>query len=129
MAELLEPKFKEIELNNETLLRIASEGKATSFNEVQKRTSDMTDKSGHIINKAGEIICRDGINLNPDLPTIWMVRRVVKSESVETTMITARPYVFAETSQNITRNKSGSILCQKLCLKTMVHPKNIKISL
>jgi glucan phosphorylase len=71
---LLDAKLKEIALNKETLLKIAAEGKAISFDEVKKRTTNMTDKNGHIINK-------DGVSLNPDLPTIWMVRRMVRYKS------------------------------------------------
>jgi glucan phosphorylase len=74
MDELLEAEFNGTALNKETLLRVAAEGKAMAFTEVKKRTADMTDKSGHIISK-------DGIALNPDLPTIWMVRRMVKYKS------------------------------------------------
>jgi glucan phosphorylase len=42
--------------------------------EVKKKTADMTNKSNQIISK-------DGITLNPKLPTIWMVRRMVEYKS------------------------------------------------
>ncbi len=74
MDHLLEHEFKEKVLSKETLLRAATEGKALSFAEIKKRTAGMTDKSGHIISK-------DGVELNPDLPTVWMVRRMVKYKS------------------------------------------------
>jgi glycogen phosphorylase len=72
--ELLEAKLKEIALNKETLLRIAADGKAQSFAEIKKRTAAMTDRNGNLINE-------DGVTLNPDLPTVWMVRRMVRYKS------------------------------------------------
>ncbi len=74
MDELLEAKLKGIEPSKETLCRIGAEGKALSLAEVKKRTVDMTDKSG-------QIISRDGVALDPGLPTIWMVRRMVEYKS------------------------------------------------
>ena len=74
MDELLEAKLKGIEPSKETLRRIAAEGKALSLAEVKKRTVGMTDKDGRIIS-------RDGMSLDPDLPTIWMVRRMVEYKS------------------------------------------------
>ncbi|MBN1973364.1 MAG: glycogen/starch synthase [Sedimentisphaerales bacterium] len=74
MDELLKPEFKGIALNKRSLFRISAEGKAKSFAEIKKRTANMTDASGNILTK-------DGVELNPDLPTIWMVRRMVRYKS------------------------------------------------
>jgi glycogen debranching enzyme/glycosidase len=74
MDELLEAKLKGIEPSKETLRRISTQGKALSLAEVKKRTVGMTDKGG-------QIISRDGMALDPDLPTIWMVRRMVEYKS------------------------------------------------
>jgi glycogen debranching enzyme len=74
MDELLETKLKGIEPSKETLRRIGAEGKALSLAEVKKRTIGMTDKSGQIISK-------DGVALDPNLPTIWMVRRMIEYKS------------------------------------------------
>jgi glucan phosphorylase len=74
MDELLEAKIKEVESSKETLRRTAKKGKALSLTEVKNRTVGMTDKSG-------QIISRDGVALDPELPTIWMVRRMVEYKS------------------------------------------------
>ena len=74
MDELLEMELKGIEPSKETFLRISTEGKALSLAEVKKRTAGMTDKSGQTISK-------EGITLNPDLLTVWMVRRMVEYKS------------------------------------------------
>jgi glycogen debranching enzyme/glycosidase len=74
MDELLEAKLKGIAPDKETLRRIAAQGKALSLAEIKKRTIGMTDKSG-------QIISRDGVTLDPDLPTVWMVRRMVQYKS------------------------------------------------
>jgi glycogen debranching enzyme len=71
MDELLEARLKGIEPSKETLGRVSAEGKALCLAEVRKRTIGMTDKSGQTISK-------DGVALDPDLPTVWMVRRMVK---------------------------------------------------
>ncbi|MEJ2649195.1 MAG: glycogen/starch synthase, partial [Sedimentisphaerales bacterium] len=71
---LLDAKLKDIALDKSALLKIAEEGKAISFDEVKKRTAGMTDKNG-------QVITSDGVTLNPDLPTIWMVRRMVNYKS------------------------------------------------
>ena len=71
---LLDAKLKDIALDKSALLKIAEEGKAISFAEVKKRTAGMTDKNG-------QVITSDGVTLNPDLPTIWMVRRMVNYKS------------------------------------------------
>ncbi|MBC8468214.1 MAG: glycogen/starch synthase [Planctomycetes bacterium] len=72
--ELLEAKLTGIESSRETLRRTGAKGKALSLAEVKKRTVGMTDKNG-------QIISRDGVTLDPDLPTIWMVRRMVEYKS------------------------------------------------
>ena len=72
--ELLDAKLKDIALDKAALLKIAEEGKAISFSEVKKRTAGMTDRNG-------QIISIDGVTLNPDLPTIWLVRRMVRYKS------------------------------------------------
>jgi glycogen debranching enzyme len=74
MDELLEAKLRGIEPSKETLRRIAVRGKALSLAEVKKRTAGMTDRSGRIIST-------DGVVLDPGLPTIWMVRRMVDYKS------------------------------------------------
>ncbi len=74
MDGLLEQKVRETTIDNETLIRAAQEGKTLAFAEIQKRTAGMTDKYGHIISE-------NGISLSPDLPTIWMVRRMVRYKS------------------------------------------------
>jgi glucan phosphorylase len=74
MDELMEAELKGAALNEETLLRAAAEGKARAFAEVKKRTADMSNRSGRIISQ-------DGVMLNPDLPTVWMIRRMVRYKS------------------------------------------------
>ena len=74
MDEFLGVEFEGIALNKETLLRVASEGKAMALAEVKKRTAGMNDRCGRIISN-------DGVSLSPDLPTIWMVRRMVRYKS------------------------------------------------
>ena len=74
MEELLEHEINEISPSRETLVRVSREGKALSFAEIKKRTAGITDKNG-------DIISADGVTLDPDLPTIWMVRRMVKYKS------------------------------------------------
>jgi glycogen debranching enzyme/glucan phosphorylase/glycosidase len=59
---------KEIDIN--TLNNITQEAKDLSLAEVKKRTIGMT-------NRAGKIIYQKGLTLNHDLPTVWMVRRMV----------------------------------------------------
>jgi predicted glycogen debranching enzyme len=74
MDELLEIELKGIKPSKETFLRIGTEGKALSLAEVKKRTAGMTNKSGRIISK-------DGVTLDPNMPTVWMVRRMVEYKS------------------------------------------------
>jgi glucan phosphorylase len=74
MDELLEMELKGIEPSKEIFRRIGQEGKALSLAEVNKKTADMTNKSNQIISK-------DGITLDLNLPTIWMVRRMVEYKS------------------------------------------------
>ena len=74
MDELLEYESNETSPDNETLLKISEKGKALSFAEIKKRTAGITDKNG-------DVISEDGVTLDPDLPTVWMVRRMVKYKS------------------------------------------------
>ena len=74
MDELIEARPKGIESCKDILLDTSTEGKARAFAEVKRRTAGMTDKQDHII--AGE-----GMTLDPDLPTVWMVRRMVQYKS------------------------------------------------
>jgi glycogen debranching enzyme/glycosidase len=74
MDDLLEARIKGTKSCKRTLGKIAMEGKALSLAEVRKRTAGMTNKSGHIISK-------DGVILDPELPTVWMVRRMVAYKS------------------------------------------------
>ncbi|MGA2069855.1 MAG: glycogen/starch synthase [Sedimentisphaerales bacterium] len=74
MDELLEMELNGIEPSKEIFRQIGREGKVLSLAEVKKKTADMTNKSNQIISKGG-------ITLNPKLPTIWMVRRMVEYKS------------------------------------------------
>ncbi|MGA2680014.1 MAG: glycogen/starch synthase [Sedimentisphaerales bacterium] len=74
MDELLEMELMGIEPTKEIFRRIGRKGKALSLAEVKKKTADMTNKNNQIISK-------DGISLNLNLPTIWMVRRMVEYKS------------------------------------------------
>jgi predicted glycogen debranching enzyme len=74
MNELLEMELKGLKPTKEILFRIGTEGKALSLAEVKKRTSGMT-------NKNGQIITNNGVLLDPSLPTVWMVRRMVEYKS------------------------------------------------
>jgi glycogen debranching enzyme/glycosidase len=74
MDDLLEARIKGTKSCKETLRRIAVEGKALSLAEVKKRTAGMTDKNSQLISK-------DGVVLDPEMPTVWMVRRMVAYKS------------------------------------------------
>ncbi|MGA2092940.1 MAG: glycogen/starch synthase [Sedimentisphaerales bacterium] len=74
MDELLEMELNGIEPGKETIPPIARKGKALSLAEVKRKTARMTDKNNCIISK-------DGIILDINLPTIWMVRRMVEYKS------------------------------------------------
>jgi glycogen debranching enzyme/glycosidase len=74
MDDLLEVKNKDIDSCKETLSKVAVKGKAMSLAEVKRRTAGMTGKHGRIISK-------DGIDLDPELPTVWLVRRMVEYKS------------------------------------------------
>jgi starch phosphorylase len=74
MDELLEMELNGIEPSKGIFRRIGREGKTLALAEVKKKTADMTNKSNQIISK-------NGITLNPKLPTIWMVRRIVEYKS------------------------------------------------
>jgi glucan phosphorylase len=74
MDELLEMELKGIEPSKEIFRQISRKGKALSLAEVKRRTANMTNKNNQIISK-------DGITLDLNLPTIWMVRRIVEYKS------------------------------------------------
>ena len=74
MDELLEMELNGIEPSKELFRRIGRKGKALSLAEVKRKTAGMTDKNNQIISK-------DGITLDLNLPTIWMVRRMVEYKS------------------------------------------------
>ncbi len=74
MDELLEMELNGIEPSKELFQRIGRKGKALSLAEVKRKTAGMTDKNNQIISK-------DGITLDLNLPTIWMVRRMVEYKS------------------------------------------------
>jgi hypothetical protein len=94
MDELLEVKLKGIVPDKETLCRIAAQGKVLSLAEVKKRTMGMTDKSGRIISA-------DGVALDPDLPTVWMVRRMVEYKSQLPILKDIIHVVCADTDQEV----------------------------
>jgi glucan phosphorylase len=74
MDELLEMELNGLEPSKEIIRRIGRKGKILSLAEVKRKTADMTDKNNRTIFK-------DGMTLDPDLPTIWMVRRMVEYKS------------------------------------------------
>jgi glycogen debranching enzyme len=74
MDELLEAKLKGIKPGKEILRGTSAQGKARSLAEVKSRTAGMTDCNGQIITK-------DGVTLDRDLPTVWLVRRMVEYKS------------------------------------------------
>ncbi|MBN2590671.1 MAG: glycogen/starch synthase [Sedimentisphaerales bacterium] len=74
MDELLKLELNQMSPSEETLIRVSEEGKALSFAEIKKRTAGITDKDGNVISE-------DGVTLDPDLPTVWMIRRMVKYKS------------------------------------------------
>lgn len=74
MDELLEAQLNGTAPGKETFRTIAAQGKAMSLAEVRKRTAGMTDRNGLVISA-------DGVTLDPTLPTVWMVRRMVEYKS------------------------------------------------
>ncbi len=72
--ELLKHELNKTPISNTILAETSEAGKALSFAEIKKRTAGMTDKNGNVITS-------NGISLDSDLPTIWMVRRMVKYKS------------------------------------------------
>jgi glucan phosphorylase len=74
MDELLEMELNGIEPTEELFRRIGQKGKALSLAEVKRKTAGMTSKNSQIISK-------NGIMLDLNLPTIWMVRRMVEYKS------------------------------------------------
>jgi len=94
MDELLEAKLNGVVPDKETLCRIAAKGKALSLAEIKKRTIGMTDESG-------QIISRDGVTLDPDLPTVWMVRRMVEYKNQLPILKDIIHVVCADTDQEV----------------------------
>ncbi len=74
MDELLEKSLDRNESSKKALYKIGAKGKTQALAEVKKRTAGMTDKNGKVISKRG-------VELDPDLPTIWIVRRIVQYKS------------------------------------------------
>jgi glucan phosphorylase len=74
MDELLEMELNGIEPTKEIFQQTGRKGKALSLAEVKRKTADMTDRSNQIIGK-------NGITLDLNLPTVWMVRRMVEYKS------------------------------------------------
>jgi glucan phosphorylase len=74
MDELLEMELNGIEPSKEIFRRIGRKGKVLALAEVKRKTADMTNKNNQIISKGG-------IALDINLPTIWMVRRMVEYKS------------------------------------------------
>ncbi len=74
MDQLLEAELNGAALGKETLHSTGAEGKALALAEVKKRTAGMTDKGG-------QVIAEQGVTLDPVLPTVWMVRRMVQYKS------------------------------------------------
>jgi glucan phosphorylase len=58
----------------EQLGDLARQGKSEAFRAIRQRTAGMTNQEGHPI-------CPDGITLDPDKPTVWLVRRMVEYKS------------------------------------------------
>jgi glycogen debranching enzyme/glycosidase len=70
MESIRQSQLSEHKIDKDTLEKAAEEAKIMSLAEVKKRTVGMTSKTGKIIH-------REGVTLNPDLPTVWLVRRMV----------------------------------------------------
>ena len=58
----------------EQLMAFARQGRTAAFNDIRQRTAGMTDQQGRPI-------CPDGIRLNLEKPTLWLVRRLVQYKS------------------------------------------------
>ncbi len=56
------------------LLEFSRRGKAEAIDAIQQRTAGMT-------NQQGDVICADGIKLDINKPTMWLVRRMVQYKS------------------------------------------------
>ncbi len=60
--------------SGEKLLTISQAGKAEAFSEIQRRTQGLTNQEGHALYPSG-------IALDPNRPTVWLVRRLVDYKS------------------------------------------------
>ena len=58
----------------EQLMGFARQGKAAAFEDIQQRTAGMTDAQGNPV-------CPGGVRLDPEKPTLWLVRRLVQYKS------------------------------------------------
>jgi glucan phosphorylase len=58
----------------EQLMEVSRQGKAEAFAAIRQRTAGMT-------NQQGQVMCPDGILLDVDRPTLWLVRRMVEYKS------------------------------------------------
>ncbi|MCM8782295.1 MAG: hypothetical protein NC828_04525, partial [Candidatus Omnitrophica bacterium] len=74
MGELLEMEKEGVVPVREGLERIHKKGKEIAFNLVKKRTRKIQDGTGQLIAEAG-------IELDPNKPTVWLVRRLVGYKS------------------------------------------------
>lgn len=74
MDSLLELERRSELPTPERLLELAVEGKAEAAAGIRARTAGMT-------NQAGEVISPEGVTLDPDRPTLWLVRRMVEYKS------------------------------------------------
>jgi glucan phosphorylase len=71
MQELLDMEKNGVVPTKEELVRIHEKGKALALNLVKERTAGMQNKEGEVMNETG-------IELDPNKPTAWMVRRLVE---------------------------------------------------
>jgi glucan phosphorylase len=71
---LLEMERRGVTPTPEQLTAWSRQGKAGALEAMRRRTAGLT-------NRQGEPICPDGIQLDPDKPTVWLVRRLVQYKS------------------------------------------------
>lgn len=73
-SELLVLEQQGVEPTAEQLMAFARRGKRAALAEIQQRTAGMTDQQG-------QPICPEGVCLDPEKPTLWLVRRLVQYKS------------------------------------------------